>query len=213
MDPPGHETLTNESVKAAVRDFPPSLNWVRYYLADTMVGSVYRDVDDILNGGHWSPEGQKHHFMRFPGQRPLDAYKEALGWIHYNAYTAAKRLREIWQQPRRRVYPVYINEPLGDALHTVQDSYSRGHVSRKKVGDAWIIDDIFIYDAANQKTHRELDERWKTDDLGKEAIVAGRELIRIVVKSSLMKMDAGEWLKWKSLWETYVSVFFMQDFD
>lgn len=213
MDQWGHEALTKESVKAALRDLPAKLNWVRVYLADTDVGSVYRDMDDIFNGGHWSPDGQKHHFMRFRGQSPLDAYNVGLGWIHDNAYTAAKRLREIWQQPRRGVQPIYINEPLGDALHTVQDSYSLGHVSRKKMGDNWIIDDIFIYDAANQKTHRALDKRWEADDLGNEAIIAGRELVRIVVVSSLMKKDAGEWLKWKSLWETYVSVFFMQDFD
>jgi GT2 family glycosyltransferase len=60
------------------------------------------------------------------------------------------------------------------------------------------------------KTHRARDKRWKTDDLGKEAIVAGRELIKIVVESGKMKMDAAVPLRWKSLWGTFLSVFLMR---
>jgi hypothetical protein len=219
LDPKGHEVLTNQSVADAVRDFPPALNWVRYFLRDTMVGAVYRDSEDFFTGGHWSRDGQKHHFMRYQGQSPRDAYQTAVKWIYDNSYTAAVRLREIWQKRRdyaSRVNPVYINEPLGNAIHALQDSYAEGHVTRKKQEDTYVIVDVLVYDPANRDAHGEwpghaaLDERWKTNDLGKEARAAGRELIRIVVNASLEKMDIGFEPKWNSLWDLFVSLFLVE---
>jgi len=208
--------LTNDSVEAAVRDFPPELNWVRYFLRDTLVGAVYRDTEDIFTGGHWSHEGQKHHFMRYEGQTRRSAYDAGLKWVHDNAHTAAERLREIWQKRRdsaRFVHPVYINEPLGNAIHALQDSYAEGHVTRKKEDDIYVIVDVLVYDAMNKNKrddwagHAALDEQWKTNELGKEARVAGRELIRIAVFSSLVKTDPEFEPKWGSLWDTLVSLF------
>lgn len=216
MDPKGHEVLTNDSVAMAVRDFPPALNWVRYFLRDTMVGAVYRDTEDLFTGGHWSHDGQRHHFMRYEGQTRRSAYDAAVQWIHDNAHTAAVRLREIWQKRRdyaRMINPVYINEPLGNAIHALQDSYAEGHVTRKKEDDIYVVVDVLVYDAANKEKHDDwpghaaLDERWKSNDLGKEARVAGRELIRIVVFSSLVKTDVEFEPKWSSLWGTFVSLF------
>jgi hypothetical protein len=219
MDSKGHEFLTNESVAQAVKDFPPSLNWVRYFLRDTLVGSVYRDTTDIFTRGHWTEEGQRHHFMRFQGQPLADAYDAGSKWIYDNAYIAAQRLREIWRKKRGYYDPVYINEPLGDAIHALQDSYSGGHVVRQKDGDSFIIVNILVYDDDNKEAHGDwpghaaLDTRWKTDELGKEAIIAGRELIRIVVASSLVKNDTELWPRWNSLWATFVPLFLVCKFQ
>src|SRR5262245_44489448 len=134
MDPKGHEFVTNEGVQQALKDLPPQLNWIRRFVGETMVGSVYRDMDDVFSGGHWSKDGQKHHFMRFQGQSSLAAFQVASKWIQDNAFNAATRLREIWTQKRGYLNPIYIQEPLGNAVHAIQDSYAEGHVTRKKEG-------------------------------------------------------------------------------
>jgi hypothetical protein len=211
MDPPGHKTLSNKSVDAAVRSLPPELKWVRYYLTDTKFGAVYRDVWDVFTGGHWSRACQKHHFMRFQEQSQLEAYKLGVGWIHDNAFTAAKRLRQFWQHRWLGEATIWINEPLGNALHALQDSYSGGHVSRKKVGDDWIIIDIFIYDAVNKQTHGALDQKWETDELGKAAVIAGSHLISRVVKLSLV--DQYPWFEfdWNAQWAGFVNEYLQLD--
>jgi hypothetical protein len=108
---------------------------------------------------------------------------------------------------------------LGNAVHAIQDSYAEGHVTRKKEGNDYIIVDLLIYDDANKKPtanwpgHAALDQRWKTSELGKEAVIATRELVRIVVVSSLQKTEPEFRVKWSSLWDTYVSVFLQYRFS
>jgi len=92
-------------------------------------------------------------------------------------------------------------------------------VVRQKDGDSFIIVDILVYDDDNKEAHGDwpghaaLDKRWKTDELGKEAVIAGRELIRIVVVSSLVKNDTELWPRWNSLWATFVSLFLVCKFQ
>jgi len=58
-----------------------------------------------------------------------------------------------------------------------------------------------VYDAKNKETHSELDKEWQSP-LGQEAIVACRELTRIIIVSALQKTDAEFEERWKSLWGT-----------
>lgn len=208
MDFEGHEFVTNESIKAVVRQLPPTLKWVRPFLADSMIASVYRDSEDIVTLGHLRDSGQKHHFMRYGGQTPqtpLDAYNVAVDWIHDNAYTAVNHLRNVWQNPRHYLHV----HPVISAGHSATLCIHFRIVIPKVMSAArkW----AHFTPLALYKKHRVLDTKWKTDDLGKEAIVAGRELIKIVVESSKMKMDAAVPLRWKSLWGTFVSVCLKQD--
>jgi hypothetical protein len=101
--------------------------------------------------------------------------------------------------------------PLGDALHALQNSYSPAHTRRKKVGERWIIDDIFVWAHQKFKAHQADDTKWKTDELGKEAIVASRELIGRVVASSVMRMEHEVKWKWDSLWGKFASGFLGQN--
>jgi hypothetical protein len=248
MDPAGHEFLTKESLKAAVRNLPADLNWIRSYLPDAVItGDVYRDMEDSVTFNQFSRGGQKHHFMQFAGQGAWKAYKAGHDWIYDRAYEAVKRLRRIWKlplhgaklpdtvehfhnsverfggDPFRHGFDhsaddfvnynplIDVAGPLGDAFHAVQDSYSPGHTRRKKVGDRWIIDDVFIWDAKNKQTHVALDKEWKSDELGKEAIAAGRELIWRVVASSVVRTDHEVKGKWDSLWGTFAAGFLGQN--
>src|SRR5207253_2574314 len=129
---------------------------------------------------------------RYVGQTERQAYDAAAGWIYLNALTAAQHLRDIWRKklsehrrpgrvhlhPLYHVDPLYVNDPLGNALHALQDSFSEAHVTRKNDNDTWVIVHIAIYDDANKNTrgtrpgHEALDKRWKQTPLGNEAIIA-----------------------------------------
>jgi hypothetical protein len=219
MDSKGHEYLSNESIAEAVKYFPPTLNWLKRILQETMVGAVYIDVEDVFTRGHWTQEGQKHHFMRFDGQSPLAAYDAGVLWIKTNAHTAGQRIREILKTKPRTVNPIWIGEPMGLAMHALQDSYAEGHVSRKKDGNDFVITNVQVYDYTNQHAHddwpghKALDEKWKSDALGKEAIIAGRELVRLVVVSSIVKTDAEFEPRFGSLWDTFLSMFLVSRFE
>jgi hypothetical protein len=241
MDPWGHDFLTKESVEAAMRNFPAELNWARQFLPDAAITSdVERDVTDVFHRGHWSHRGQKHHFMQFEGQGAWKAYKAGHDWIYGHAYEAVNRLRRIWKQslhgnfdnsvrnfnsvecdPAHLAFGPFgeiscnpfmdVGDALGDALHALQDSYSSGHTDRKKVGELWIIDGIFIYNRENKKTHSARDKMWKTDEPGKEAMFAGRELIKRVVRSSVVRMDHQVKWQWDLVWGTFAARFLGQN--
>jgi len=151
--------------------------------------------------------------MRYPGQSEQKAYDDACTWIYENAFTAARRLREIWTKKLGYYNPIYVTEPLGNAMHALQDSFSAAHVKREKKDDTWVIEEIYVYDAANKKPsgnypgHEALDKQWKNTELGNEAIMACRELIKIVIRTSLLVSDAVVPNVWQSLWDTFSGVF------
>lgn len=205
--------MSKEAIREALQGLPPKLQWVRHFLQDTNTPTVYRDMEDVFNGCQWSKEGQKHHFMRYPGQLQLKAYEDACSWIFSNGFTAAQHLREIWQKKLGYYNPIYVSGPLGDAMHALQDSFSEAHVKREQQDDIWVIKSIYIYDAANKKKsgdypgHEELDKRWKGTKLSNEAICACRELIKIAIHTSLLVNDSVVPNVWQSLWDTFSGVF------
>ena len=212
MNPWGHEYLTEEAIKAALTKLPQGLDWIRHFVADVGTGSVYRDSEDVFTLGHWRNSGQRHHFMRYAGQGEKSAYLEGCDWIYRNAYQASGNLRRIWKEKLGHYNVVFVTEPLGNALHALQDSYALAHCMRRKVGDTAVIYKINVYDEQNKKPgpnwpgHSVLDAQYK-DGLGKEAIIASRELIRIVIHCSLVKEDVMFEPKWRSLWQTFAGIF------
>jgi hypothetical protein len=101
---------------------------------------------------------------------------------------------------------------LGNALHAVQDSFSAAHVTRDPSPSAqWTpgpITDILVYsDAENKATHGKHDKEWRTTDTkqdkpkwdfsedGRLAVNATKQLILLVIKSSLAEERfLGQWL-------------------
>jgi hypothetical protein len=213
MDPWGHEYISKEAMREALESFPPKLKFVRHFLGDLNTPTVYRDMEDVFNGCQWSKEGQKNHFMRYPGESELQAYEEACTWIYSNGFTAAQRLRDVWQKNLGYYNPIYVTEPLGNAMHALQDSFSAAHVKRENRDETWVILGVYIYNDANKKAsgdypgHEALDKQWKGTALGNEAITACRELIKIVVRTSLLANDAVVPNKWQSLWDTFSGMF------
>jgi hypothetical protein len=196
-----------------LKDLSPKLQWIRHFIQDANTPTVYRDVEDVFNGCQWSKDGQKNHFMRYQGQSELKAYEDACTWIYTNAFTAAQHLRDIWQKNLGYYNPIYVTEPLGNAMHSLQDSFSAAHVKREERDHTWVILGINVYDTANKKAsgsypgHEALDKQWKGTPLGNEAITACRELIKIVIRTSLLAKDAEVPNKWQSLWDSFSGMF------
>jgi hypothetical protein len=213
FEPYGHEFLSQEAIREALKDLPPKLQWIRRFLEDANTPTVYRDLEDVWNGGQWNKEGQKNHFMRYATDSELTAYEDACTWIFKNGFIAAQHLRDIWQKKLGYYNPIYVTGPLGDAMHALQDSFSAAHVKRVKRDDVWVIEGIYVYNDANKKAsgtypgHEALDKQWKGTELGNEAITACRELIRIVIHTSLLAIDATVPNKWQSLWDTFSGLF------
>jgi len=202
----GHQYLSMKAIEAAHKGLPASLLWIRHFLSDTPTSTVYRDMTDVWALAHWRAKTQKHHFMRANNQREKDAYRENIEWIQQNAHKALYNLRRVWKEHLGNYDPLFVNEPLGDAFHALQDSFSLGHVNREKRGDIYVITAIHVYDKTNKETHSELDQQWESP-LGKEAIIACRELTKIVILSALQKLDSAFKQKWTSLWSTFEGMF------
>ena len=84
------------------------------------------------------------------------------------------------------------------------------HVTRKKVGPDHVISKIHVYSKQDSGVHGASDIRASKDlnsPLGEDAIAACREFVKIVVVASLEKTDENHRICWKSLWNTFVSMF------
>ena len=105
--------------------------------------------------------GQVRHFMRStPGTSERQAYTAAVGWIR-------SHMTESWADMHRALYTNYTFgafdlfsagnggdfrdglTALGEALHTVEDSYAPGHVARL-AGQPGNIMRIYYWDDANK---------------------------------------------------------------
>lgn len=202
----GHQYLSTQAIEAALKTLPANLLWIRHFLIDTSTPSVYRDMTDIWTLAHWRATTQKHHFMRAKTQTQEAAYEEAVRWIRENAYRASYNLRRVWKESVGYYHPSFVNEPLGNAFHALQDSFSAGHVTRKKSGDVYVITAIHVYNKTNKEMHSELGKQWQSP-LGKEAILACRELTKVIVVVALQKLDQQFKQKWESLWSTFEKMF------
>jgi hypothetical protein len=189
----GHGRLTTAAIDQLSSKLPAEvIRTLRWVSAKSQTQN--RDLTDIPTGGHWTPEGQKHHFMKYKDQEDKDAYDVAVEWIFTQATTAAQLLKNLLAPKRHHEeehdWGFAEEDPtgphLGNALHALQDSFSPGHVDRDS---NLVIRRINIYDEENKhpKTpgklaHAQYDESWKVADgnlspLGQAAADASVALI------------------------------------
>jgi len=186
----GHTAIS----KAAARRFGSSLGTYdpRFVDLDNIDWNVvFRDIEDLFSGGHWSPEGQRHHFMRAANQTQSEAWREGVRWIFNNTLEAAEilkpridcmnvaseRIRSNQKWSSKDLLSCMrtreVERPLGNALHALQDSFAPAHVKRD--ANTLVIREILYYDSTRlkdfedkvlpgQTEHESLDETWKGPD-------------------------------------------------
>lgn len=211
----GHEAMSRQALAQFVKGLPPNLKFLGPLLTESTVHhALNRDVLDVVTRGHWKPAGQKHHFMRAANETPRQAYDRAARWIAKNGREAAHYLRRLFRHGTTRNYNAqFIAGPLGYAFHALQDSYAPMHVTRKKVGNTFVITKIHVYTEQDSKVHGASDIKASKNihgPLGQDAIKACRELTKMAVVTSLQKTDGAFEERWRSLWATYVSIFLRQ---
>ena len=91
----GHKNITRQAVDELVRSNEGHSvigNLQRMALKHSVQA---RDIFDVIQLGHWTNSGQRHHFMRsFNGQSHFNAYIDAANWIRSNALQAANQLSD-----------------------------------------------------------------------------------------------------------------------
>jgi hypothetical protein len=105
-----------------------------------------------------SPSGQVRHFMRSSaGVSSLEAYKASKSYIIQHLSGAWGKYREAvyhqdkWYDALTSASTIFWegNYELGKALHTIEDSYAPGHVTRARGGSCWIVR-VNIWDDENK---------------------------------------------------------------
>jgi hypothetical protein len=95
----GHKNITKQAVDELVR-----LNKEHSVIGNLRSMSLKysvtaRDIFDVIQLGHWTNSGQRHHFMRsFDGQSHFNAYVDSTNWIKSNALHAANQLSDRIEQ-------------------------------------------------------------------------------------------------------------------
>ena len=91
----GHKNITRQAVDELVRS-NEGHSVIGNLQSMALKHSVQaRDIFDVIQLGHWTNSGQRHHFMRsFNGQSHFNAYIEATNWIRSNALYAANQLSD-----------------------------------------------------------------------------------------------------------------------
>lgn len=154
-------------------------------------GAVLRDLRDVFTRGHWTDEGQKHHFMRRldDSQSSRGAYDTAVEWIRSEASLAALALSSnlartsgtraplgpgdgacalpsVGTHGRRiNVFAGAASDHLGNAVHALQDSFSASHVERQGLTryDPGAIKKIKAYEGHEKEAHSDHDHGWDTE--------------------------------------------------
>ncbi len=196
----GHAKLTAAAVRELRHETAPNFLTQGYAEVALPAATVARDVYDFLNTGHWADFGQKHHFMRkFDSQSPYQAYEAAVEWIRSNALTSAKALAA--RLPRggssapasiREVFSGINWQPLGNAVHALEDSFAAGHVVRGAsagAGSPGPIEGVKRYAGAEMEGHKEGDDAWEDarggfSASGRLAIGAVKALLRVVMATA-----------------------------
>jgi len=173
----------------------------------------------VLILGHWADFGQKHHFMRkFDSQSPFQAYEEAVEWIRSNALTAARMIAARLPGAKsaaggngRQVFAGTNWQPLGNAVHALEDSFAGGHVERAAPA-AWNwpgpIKHVKRYTGAEKHNHEEADAAWKDagggfSADGRLAIEAVKALLRLVLATAQAGSNPttlGGWGSFREKW-------------
>lgn len=211
----GHRKVTQQAVKEIQQSYPHQP--VAKSLGETVLATavVMRDVFD-LSGGHWADYGQKHHFMRrFDGQSPYQAYLESVEWIQSNAIKSAQNLSECFKKSDSINISIINWNPLGTALHALQDSFSQGHALRTENGTAekpGAIEHIKTYAGEEKEGHTEHDKLWEGEIpgefsfVGRQAINASKALIVLIVKTAQQHDSSSDitvladWNDFKKTW-------------
>ena len=224
----GHWEITAEAVRQLAADWK-SDPLVQGLNAAALPGAaITRDILDVLSGGHWADFGQKHHFMRkFDGQSPYRAYCEAVTWIHDNALESVRALANLihWYFPKgivpgapganRQGRAVFANvswQPLGNAIHALEDSFAAGHVLRGppiNVNTPGSIEHVKRYAGSEKEGHEHGDEAWRNADNhftrdGLFAIRAVKQLLLMVILSAQQKRTSGKAPMKLLGWEQFV---------
>jgi hypothetical protein len=207
----GHARITRKAVALLASEANPVY---RALPAGSVANNVVaRDLYDVASLGHWADFGQCHHFMRrFDGQSEREAYAEAIHWIWKNANDAARILaRQIRESRTPRMgphgMPMTVNligssQPLGNALHAVQDSFAEGHAEREAPSRHVVVAGLEVrrpgairrikrYAGAEKDGHEEADAAWSGgrdgfSDVGWMAIGATHGLLRMIADAAMM---------------------------
>lgn len=172
-------------------------------------GASCHDLSDVLDLGHVcnTSEAQRTHFMRAtPKQSIKEAHRAALESIHSDLKAAAATIRTTIDAATRRKRRLVAHSGaltegtasmlLGRAVHTVQDSFSKGHVIRDGSYDdedkPGAIKDIKSYAAQSvdntTSDHTKEDEKWYDatrhtfSHSGRQAVAATKEAIRVCIR-------------------------------
>jgi len=91
----GHKNITNQAVDELVRSNKEHSVIGNLHSMALKYSVTARDIFDVIQLGHWTNSGQRHHFMRsFNGQSHFNAYIDATNWIRSNALHAANQLSD-----------------------------------------------------------------------------------------------------------------------
>ena len=194
----GHTKITSTAVKELGLSSIANSN-----ITDATVG---RDFTDVLILGHWADFGQKHHFMRqFDSQSPYEAYNSAVAWIKSNSLKAAQNLA------RDGCFAGSDLQPLGNAVHALEDSFSKGHVIRgAPISDLTpgLITNIKRYAGSEKDGHEKADEEWKGDKAGfsadgRFAINSVKALLTIVMTTAKSPKST-EFIGWQAFRDKWI---------
>lgn len=177
-------------------------------------GAVLRDLRDVFTRGHWTDEGQKHHFMRrlVDSQSSRAAYDTAVEWIRSEASLAALALGSNLARAtgarsplgpsdgacalpsagtrgsRVNVFAGAASDHLGNAVHALQDSFSFSHVEREGLSadEPGAIAKIDVYEGHEKDSHGDHDHGWDAED---GFSVAGRQAIAATKALMVLVID------------------------
>ena len=200
----GHVTITAIAVRELAKEWGSNPIATGLPGAELARAAIARDILDVLILGHWADFGQKHHFMRqFDQQSPYEAYQSAVEWIRTNALQSAQALaarigqvfpngvtNERGSQGRGRMVFAGVSwQPLGNAVHALEDSFAAGHATRgpaQSVKVPGLIEHIKRYSGKEKEGHEHGDAAWKDEkgrftQSGRFAVEAVKALLRIVI--------------------------------
>jgi hypothetical protein len=145
----GHKFAGMEAaVKYLLAALPRKVQWV-----DIHPGNAPWGIGEKLD-----KDGQVRHFMRSTrATTDREGYAKSMGWVRSHLAAAWQGMRDAVAEggeetgKRQATVPGFERAlgRLADALHTAEDSYAQGHVTRD-AGNTNLIRELHYWDAANK---------------------------------------------------------------